>query len=223
MQSSLWIYQPQSHPQQQQAVFNERNDRDRDVAANSSESDLFALDYDDGNYDSNTSSGSALKKHFESHIGQRMKKIALGKLCVVKLDSISIPSKTDGVQHVLNLKQEFNFSPLSKSLKDSAVQTPNLLALRQKTPHPKNHHNSPVSRPASFPNEALSSHKINDERVTADIKPIIQKPEYIGDGIQNNLKQIKKMECDLVQNDLEITGVLPVCQNPVQCVLIKPK
>jgi hypothetical protein len=27
----------------------------------------------------------------------------------------------------------------------------------------------------------------------------------------------------LVENDLEITGVLPKCQNPVQCVLIKPK
>lgn len=194
------------------------------MAANSSESDLFALDYDDdGNYDSNTSSGSAMKKHFESHIEHKMKKIAINKLSVVKLDSISIPSTTENVQHVLNLKQEFTFPSLAKSLKDSAVQTPNLLAFRQKTPHPnslKHQQQAPVSRPASFPNEALSNHKLNSARVDGDFKPT---PELIGDGIQNNLKQIKKMECDLVKNDLEITGVLPVCQNLVQCVLIKPK
>jgi hypothetical protein len=218
LQSSLWIYQPQA---QQQAILDERNESD--VAVNSSESDLFALDYDDGNYDSNTSSGSAMKRHFESHIEHKMKKMAIKKLSVVKLDSISIPSATENVQHVLNLKQEFTFPSISKSVKDSAVQTPNLLAFRQKTPHPnslKNQQNSPVSRPASFPNETLSNHKINGARM-ASFKE--NNPEQIGDGIQNNLKQIKKIECDLVENDLEITGVLPKCQNPVQCVLIKPK
>lgn len=197
-----------------------------ETAINSSESELFDVD-DEGNYDSNTSTGSTMKEHFESHMQRKMRKLTTKKLKICKLDSISIPSSSDNLQHILNLKQEFTFPLFSSILKDSAAQTPALLEFRQKTPHPhvnfKNYYQQNQEiRPQSVPAEALSNHKICMPRVTADVKPN-QVIERIGDGIDINLKTTKQNECELMRKDLELEGAFPTFQNPVQCVLIKPR
>lgn len=199
-------------------------DSDRNLTVNSSESDLFDLDGDDGNYDSNTSTASAMKKHFETHIQEKMQKVVIKKMKICKLDSISIPpSSTDNVQHILNLKQEFSFPTFGKNQKDNSVQTLNQISFRQKTPYPNANsksfvHQEQDERPQSVPIAAMSSHRVNIPRVTADVKP-----ELIGDCVENNLKKIKQIECDLRRTDLELTGTFPNFQNPVQCVLIKPR
>lgn len=230
----VWIYQPQQHEllqnQVQPQILINRIKSNENVVR-SSESDLFDVDCDDeGNYDSNTSTGSTMREHFESHVQRKMRKFTIKKLKICKLDSISIPSSSDNVQHVLNLKQEFTFPLFSSTQKDSAAQTPALLEFRQKTPHPnvnfknccREDQEKFSSRPQSMPAEAMSSHKINIPRVTADFKPN-QNIERIGDGIDNNLKSTKQNECGFIGRDLELVGAFPACQSPVQCVLIKPK
>lgn len=212
--SSLWTYQ-------QQAILNECNDNSCEVTATGNESDF---DYEDVNYDSTTSTSSGMRKHFETHIQHKMRQITLKKLRVAKLDSISIPSSAENAQHVVNIKQEFNFPSISKDVQDAGIQTPNLITFRQKTPHPnvapKNQQNLlSLNRPASFPYENLSNHKL----VTADVKPTFNMPEQIGDGIENNSNKIQKMENVLNKTDLEISGAFATCATPVQCVLIKPR
>lgn len=209
-------------------MLNECNDSNQEeVEDNSSESDLSILnDADNGNYDSNTSSGSAIRKHFESHIQRNMQKLAIKNMKICKLDSISIPpssSQNEG-QHILNLKQEFTFPVYAKAQRDSSVQTSNLIAFRKKTPYPNAHlrqmHDddefSILDRPQSLPSEAMSNHKINRTQL------INQQPiESIGDCVENNLKETKLMENDFIKaQDLELTGNF---KNPVQCVLIKPR
>lgn len=206
----------------QPQILNGHIGSNRVTDVNSSESELFDVD-------SNTSTGSTMRDHFESHVQRKMVRTSVKKLKICKLDSISIPSSSDNIQHILNLKQEFTFPSFSSTQKDSAVQTPALLEFRQKTPHPhvnyKNYCNqdqeSFASRPQSMPAEAISNHKICVPRVTADVKPKLV--ERIGDGFDNNLKSTKCNECDLMSRDLELVGAFPPIQNPVQCVLIKPK
>ncbi|KAG5677137.1 hypothetical protein PVAND_006919 [Polypedilum vanderplanki] len=155
----------------------------------------------------------------------------LEKLSIVKLDSISIsPSSavSGNAQHILNLKQEFTF-PVSNFIAQNEIgtQTVNLIETRVKTPYPttvlKNLEeiSLPPSRPKSDPTNTFSNHDLFVPRVTADVKPTL--PTHfnmcIGDGIENNLKQIQYNARTINGNETQEIAIYE--QKPIEELKIK--
>ena len=149
----------------------------------------------------------------------------------MKLNDISIPPISNNTPHILNLKQEFTF-PKSNftAQRDNFTQTVKPTENRIKTPYPYAALRDLIEdqtflRPQSFPMDTPSNHSIKYVRHNNMRKN--NPNDHIGDGIDNNLRQIK---CNLYEvskmeksdEDLEVVNDVP-CQNPVQCVIVKPK
>lgn len=187
-------------------------DGSQQLKKQNTESDLFDLDSNDdlNDYHSEYFKEASKSKNSLSH----------GNLSIVKLDSISIPPIVNSnTPHILNLKQEFTFPVSNFQLrKEVASQTMSLIETRIKTPHPMSSQNeycneSFTMRPQSVPASCISNHNLTLPRVTADVKPKkVFNNMCIGDGIENNLRQIKHNAIDFdvpEARDLEIADALP--------------
>lgn len=189
---------------------------------------MYDFDLSDGENEENECCRSLLDT---SEIIRDYKKLLYDKLSFVKLNDISIPPISNNIPHILNLKQEFTF-PQSNftDQRDNFTQTVKPTENRIKTPYPYAAlrdliEDQTLLRPQSFPMDTPSNHSMKYTRHNNMRNKIPN--EHIGDGINNNLRHIKcnlyevsKMDTNV--EDLEVVNVLP-CQNPVQCVIVKPK
>lgn len=159
------------------------------------------------------------------------KKLLYDKLSVVKLNDISIPPISNNTPHILNLKQEFTFPQSNFTVqRDNFTQTVKPTEYRIKTPYPYAALRDLIEdqtflRPQSFPMDTPSNHNMKYSRYNN--KKDNNTNEHIGDGIDNDLRQIK---CNLYEfskmnkngENLEVVDAVS-CQNPVQCVIVKAK
>ena len=156
------------------------------------------------------------------------KKLLYDKLRIVKLNDILIPPISNNTPHILNLKQEFTFPQSNFTVqRDNFTQTVKPIENRIKTPYPYGAlrdliEDQTLLRPQSFPMDTPSNHSM---KYTRHNKIRTNNPnEHIGDGIDNHLKHMKCNVYDFSKNreNLNVVDELP-CQNPIQCVVVKPK
>lgn len=182
---------------------------DKDFVMSESNSDLInlSIDFPDCHGD------SASRKRASTQA-------KLQKLQISKLDSISIPS-TAANQHIVHLKQSFNFATSFKPSKDSTTQTVelDLMQTRHQTIDESPSQRS-IKRPSSLPPENIALSNL-EKRVQADVEPKFL--TRIGDGVSLTLNAVGGSKDEInKQPDLEIAGCMD-SPMPVQCVLIKPK
>lgn len=162
------------------------------------------------------------------------KKLLYDKLRISKISSVSISPMSNNIPHVLNLKQEFTFPQTNfPAQKDEITQTAKLVESRIKTPYPYAakrdlDEDQTLSRPQSYPMSIPSNHNFHyapHVTVVNNRSRMLNSNENIGDGIENNLNQIKCNIFELEsQKDTEFElGDAELCENSVQCVIIKQK
>lgn len=189
---SIWMYN-QREDTSEETLFNS----DKDFRFTESNGDLINLNMSNSSFQNN----SDWPKNGLRQISKRL-------LQTVKLDSISIPS-TVATQHIVHLKQSFNFASPFKSSTESSTQTSDLDRHLTTTESPSQRL---MRRPTSLPPENIALSNLG-KRVQADV----------GDGFGVDIAKYlnESNNDDSRQPDLEIAGIIP--QMPVQCVLITPK
>lgn len=183
-------------------------DSDRESELPDSNSELFNLDaaadlnYDDmrGNLRCKTPA----------------KSIALQKLRVAKLDSISIPPTVKLAPPIVNLRQSFTFPAAFKPCREIATQTSQINLM---TSVDKKLLQRPIKRPTSLPPENIALTNLQNR---VDVKPK-NAEEVIGDGVANKTGEIfdELLVNGFRKPDLELADCIPPVG--VQRVLIKPK
>lgn len=167
-----------------------------------SNSDLFDLEiYEHFNHDD-------VNKKFKKNT--QMKKNALQKLRVFKLDNISIAPSITQAQHVVNLRQSFTFPVALIPSREIATQTSQINLMSNSD---QNMQRYPLKRPASLPPENVALTNLQ-KRMGTDVKPK-HFDQNIGDGL-NNASQPEQTLIGFREPDLELAG-----QSVVQCVLLK--
>lgn len=186
---SIWMYN-QREESSEETLFN----NDMDFRRSESNSDLL-----------NLSMSNSSNFNWSKDVMSRPRPLSRRRLQIVELESISIPS-TVATQHIVHLKQSFNFASSLKPSKESATQTSDLDRFLTTMESPSQRL---MRRPTSLPPENIALSNLGKREVGDGFGVDIAK--YVDESNNDGSRQ----------PDLEISGIIP--QMPVQCVLITPK